>query len=202
MDSVRLWKDRRYNGVQKRFGRVFPVLPETARESVANDNAIPRDDPAKGWYFPAVSPQPLAILSILTYRNSPPSAAKGGSSVFFRGVAGASQTFTASRCWNPSDLNSLLPLPPSILVGFQAKTFGAPPALSYYVSAIVPFRFPPNNTLVRTMAVWNILLSRYLYRLQQKLFFPLVITVSVSRLIFCFKRKVKQREISLIVNIK
>lgn len=68
VDSVRLWKYRKYNGVEKgstlgRKGWIFPVLSEAARESVANDNAIPRDDPAEGWYFPAVSPQPLAILS-------------------------------------------------------------------------------------------------------------------------------------------
>lgn len=89
MDSVRLcsWKDRRITE-QKGFGRIFPVLPEAARESVANDNAIPRDDPAEGWYFPAVSPQSFVILSILTYRNSPPSAVERGSS----------PSFTHNRC--------------------------------------------------------------------------------------------------------
>lgn len=88
MDSVRLWKDRRISE-QKGFGRIFPVLLEAARESVANDNAIPRDDPVEGWYFPAVSLQSLVILSILTYRNSPPSVVEGG---------GSSPSSAHSRC--------------------------------------------------------------------------------------------------------
>lgn len=111
------WTARTYARARWRHERVeraregIPLLSEKAREFVANDNAIPRSDPAGRWYFPAVSSPtlPPTILSILTYRN-PPSAVGGRRPRFLPRVAGASQKLLPRRVDGTSPTRALFPL--------------------------------------------------------------------------------------------
>lgn len=167
MDSVRLWRDRRYNGVEK--GGYFPYFQRQLENlSLTTMQFHGTIRPRDGIFQPSRPSLPRDSFNTNVQKFATICRRKW---ILLPRVA--SQTFAASRRRNSTDLNSLLPLLPPppplppILAGFWAKTFGAPSALSYYACNCAVSIPLPNNALVRTIAVRNIPLPRYLYRFQR-----------------------------------
>lgn len=199
MDIARLWKDRRYNGVERVRKEYFPYFqrqPENPSLTTMQFGGTIR--PKEKVFSSRLAPASRDSFNTNVQRFAA-ICRRGTILVFFRAQPVLLKLSSASRRRDPSDLWALL-LSAADLRRFQAKTFGAPPALSNYACNRALFDFPVEQW--HSLEQWSLAIFRFL---------DIYIAFSIVglpswRLLFLIlfsvaKEKVKSCKISLAVNI-